>query len=110
MFKNALHIAAVLLSISTVLAGNNALAQAASSNTATTYVNEFRDPNRVFRRIIFEGSLINAGFDGGDASRYSKPNGFNAGALLDLLGTGDLVLETGAMYRQLGTTVDNGFG
>jgi hypothetical protein len=64
--------------------------------------------DRIIRRLIIEGSLVNAGYEGGDSSRYSKPNGYSAGALLDLIGTDKLVLETGALYRQLGTNIDNG--
>jgi len=80
----------------------------ASSETSVT--NENRDQDRFFRRVIFEGSLANAGYQGGGSSRYSNPNGYSAGVLLDLLGRGGLVLETGAVYRQFGTTYNNGVG
>lgn len=64
--------------------------------------------SRFFRRFIVEGSMVNAGYEGNESSRYTKPNGFSVGALLDLLGSANLVLETGAVYRQLGTTVNDG--
>jgi hypothetical protein len=67
-------------------------------------------PDRFFRRAIVEGSLVNAGWEGSQNTRYSKPNGYAAGILFDIIGTQSLVLELGAMYRQLGTTVDNGLG
>ncbi len=64
--------------------------------------------DRFFRRVILTGSLVNAGYQGGGSSRYNNANGYSAGVLLDLAGTSNLVLETGALYRHLGTTVDNG--
>ena len=79
-------------------------------STETTVANENRSPDRFFRRIIVAGSLANAGYQGGDSTRYSRPNGYSAGVLLDILGSGGLVLETGALYRQFGTTYDNGLG
>src|ERR1700722_15702920 len=81
---------------------------AATNETSAT--NDNRDPDRFFRRIIVEGSLANAGFQGGGSSRYSRPNGYSAGVLADLLGNGPLVLETGALYRQFGTSYANGVG
>ena len=80
------------------------------ASTEISVINENRDQDRFFRRVIFEGSLANAGYQGDGSSRYSNPNGYSAGVLLDLLGHGGLVLETGAMYRQLGTTYNNGVG
>ncbi len=62
---------------------------------------------RFLRRLIIEGSLVNAGYQGGDTSRYKKPNGYSAGLLLDLVGTANLVIETGVLYRQLGTSLEN---
>lgn len=62
------------------------------------------------RRVIVEGSLLSAGYQGGDSSRYSKPNGYSAGLMLDLLGNGNLVLEAGALYRELGVDIDSGLG
>ena len=79
-----------------------------SSHTSVT--NENRSQDRFFRRINFEGTLANAGYQGDESTRYSKPNGYSAGVLFDLLGNGGLVLETGALYRQFGTTYNNGLG
>jgi opacity protein-like surface antigen len=59
---------------------------------------------------MVEASLSNIGFQGDDSTRYSSANGYSAGALVDLLGTSNLVLETGVLYRQLGTTYKNGLG
>lgn len=57
--------------------------------------------NRFFRRIILGGGLINSGYEGADLSRYSRPNGYIAGILLDIIGTKKLVFEVGAQYREL---------
>ncbi len=78
----------------------------ASSQTSVSNPN--RSEERFFRRIIFEGSFANAGYEGDHSSRYSRPNGYSAGILFDLLGNGGMVLETGALYRQFGTTYNNG--
>ena len=67
-------------------------------------------PDRLVRRVIVEGAFINAGYQGADTTRYSKPNGYDAGVLFDLFGNAGMVLETGVLYRQLGTTYDNGLG
>lgn len=79
-------------------------------NNQTDISRQSSSPARAVRRIIIEGSLVNAGYEGGDSSRYSQPNGYSAGILFDLFGTAKMVLETGALYRQLGTTIDNGLG
>ena len=79
-----------------------------SSQTSIGY--QSRSEDRFVRRIIVEGSLANAAYQGDQSSRYTKPNGYSAGVLLDLLGSRDVVLETGAMYRQFGTTYNNGLG
>ena len=77
------------------------------SNTATTD-SAYRDADRTFRRLIPEVSLANAGYEGGDSTRYSSPNGFAAGFMVDLFGKENLVMELGALYRQFGTTYSNG--
>ncbi len=82
----------------------------AGGTSETTSPRSASSPDRFFRRIMVEGSLVNAGWEGGDTSRYSRPNGYAVGILFDLIGTEKLVLETGALYRQLGTTVENGLG
>ncbi len=76
----------------------------------TSITSSEQPANRFLRRIFIEGSLSNVGYEGQGAPRYSRPNGYTAGALLDLLGQNKLVLETGALYRQIGTTIDNGLG
>ncbi len=65
---------------------------------------------RFARRLMVEGALLNAGFEGGDNSRHNQPNGYSAGLLGDFIGTGLIVMEAGALYRQMGTTPQNGFG
>ncbi len=67
-------------------------------------------PDRFVRRAIVQASLANAGLEGGDSTRYTKPNGYTAGLLFDLVGQDNLVLETGVMYRQFGTSIDDGLG
>ena len=99
-----------LLLASVVCASISAGADDTVTTTQTTVTTEGRSQDRFFRRIIFEGSLVNAGYQGDDSARYSNPNGYSAGILFDLLGRRGLVLETGALYRQLGTTYDNGLG
>ncbi|MGE3974724.1 MAG: outer membrane beta-barrel protein [Bdellovibrionales bacterium] len=98
-----------LLTCSVLLAATTTFAQEAGTIEANAE-RESSSPERFFRRIIAVGSLTNAGYEGGDSSRYEKPNGYNVGILLDLLGMNKLVLETGALYRQLGTTMENGLG
>jgi len=97
-----------------VIPGFTLLAQAQDNVgggvSETTAPRQASSPERFFRRLIVEGALVNAGTEGGDISRYSKPNGYSAGVLFDLLGTQELVLETGVLYRQFGTTVENSFG
>ena len=101
--------ALLLLAAATCLLPTISLA-ATTGSSESTNTNDSSNPNRIVRRVILEGSLTNAGYDGGQASRYSKANGYAVGALFDLLGSGSLVLEMGVLYRQLGTTIDNGLG
>ena len=72
-----------------------ALAQENSGSSQSTITSEGRSPDRFLRRVIFEGALANAGYQGDNTDRYSKPNGYSAGAVVDLLGSQNLVLETG---------------
>ncbi len=62
------------------------------------------DQNRFVRRIIPEIGVVI-----GDVTTKtsSTRTGLNVGAVTDLLGTKEMVLETGLLYRQLGTS-DNG--
>ncbi len=83
-------------------------AEESGGSSQASITNSARSPDRFFRRLIFEASFANAGYEGQDSPRYSRPNGYHAGLLFDLLGTGGLVLETGALYRQFGTTYNNG--
>ena len=106
-FKSSFVYATAALSFLACLAPSLSLA-AEEGRSEATNTRESPTSGRIIRRVIFEGSLTNAGYEGGQASRYSKANGYAAGALFDLLGGGNLVLETGLLYRQIGTSVDNG--
>ena len=55
-----------------------------------------------FSRIIPEISFISATLTGESAQDVNNKNGFGIGLLMDL-GHSNAVLETGVMYRQLGT-------
>jgi opacity protein-like surface antigen len=83
------------------------LNQNSSETSATEYI---RESNRTVRRLLVEGSLTNIGYEGKDAARDSKVNGYTVGLLFDLFGSFNFVLETGALYRQLGITIDDRFG
>jgi hypothetical protein len=96
-----------------VLSGISFAAQAqygSSNQTAIFGDGTPRSPDRFVRRLIVEGSFANAGYQGGDSPRYSSPNGYAAGGVADLLGSNELVLETGVLYRQFGTNYSNGLG
>jgi opacity protein-like surface antigen len=87
----------------------SALAQE-ETTTRTSVTGESRAPDRFVRRIMVEGSLANAGYQGDTEGRYSKPNGYTAGILADLIGSDKMVLETGVLYRQFGTDYASGIG
>lgn len=89
------------------------VARAADDSTGTTQgqvTTESHNSDRFFRRIMAEAAYSNVGFQGDNTSRYSQPNGYTAGILLDIIGTGNWVMELGALYRQFGTNYNNGLG
>lgn len=64
-------------------------------------------PERFVRRIMPQASVVFSQVQGADAGDYYGRNGFTAGALVDL-GGGDLVVETGALYREMGLIRQSG--
>ncbi len=104
--RNQYFFAALVISL--LGGGLTASAEIGGGSSETSATQAYRDQDRFFRRVLIEGSVANAGYEGGDSSRYTKPNGYTAGMLVDLLGNRALVVETGAMYRQFGTTFNNG--
>ena len=94
-------------------------ANAAGEETATTLLDDTgsneanviapkQDNERLIRRLMIEGSFSNAGFDGTHGNFYSKQNSYTIGMLTDLLGEKKWVLETGVLFRQSNTLIDNG--
>lgn len=100
----------VLIFLSINFAAANSFAQEDANTNTTSAGTTASSPDRFLRRIIFEGSLLNAGYEGSGTERYSKENGYAVGILFDLIGTHNWVFETGASYRHLGTDVNNGLG
>ncbi len=72
-------------------------------------ITQGRDRERFFRRVILESSIVSSEYNGADAHHYIQPAGYNSGILVDIIGKENLVLETGALYRELLTVVDRDF-